>query len=79
MMLWWVRSIILSVISALFLIWGAKELSRAYALPHPGEFLASFFSSSFIILISASLLLGFIWRMVIKYKKIKESKTALGK
>lgn len=78
-MLWWLRTIFLSIISAFFLIWGAKEMSRAYALPNPGEFLASFFSSSFIILISASLLLGFIWRMVIRYKKIKENKTALGK
>lgn len=78
-MLWWLRSIFLSIISAFFLIWGVKEMARAYALPHPGEFLASFFSSSFIILISASLLLGFIWRTVIKYKKIKEKKTAWGK
>lgn len=78
-MIWWLRSIFLSIISAFFLIWGFKELSRAYALPHPGEFLASFFSSSFIILISASLLLGFIWRMVIRYKKLKENKMALEK
>lgn len=78
MMFWWVRSIFLSIISAFFLIWGVKEMARAYALAHPGEFLASFFSSSFIILISASLLLGLIWRTVIKYKKIKEKKTAWG-
>ena len=78
-MLWWLRTIFLSIISAFFLIWGAQEMLRAYALSHPGEFLASFFSSSFIILISASLLFGFLWRMIIKYKKIKESKTALEK
>lgn len=78
-MLWWLRSIFLCILSAFFLVWGVKEMFRAYAFSHPGEFFASFFSSSFIILISGSLFLGFIWRMVIKYKKIKENRTVLGK
>ncbi len=78
-MFWWLRSILVSIIAAFFLIWGAQEMIRAYALSHPGEFLASFFSSSFIILISAALLFGFVCRMVIKLKKLKEHRTALEK
>ncbi len=78
-MFWWLRTIGWIFVSVFFLIWGAKEMSRAYALTRPAEFLASFFSASFIILISASLLLGFVWKMVIKYKNIKENKPALDK
>jgi hypothetical protein len=63
-MFWWVRFIFFSGLSAFFLEFGIEEMVRAYQLKHPAEFLASFFSSSFIILISGTLLVAFIWRMV---------------
>lgn len=78
-MFWWLRSICLSIVSIFFLLWGIRELFHAYALRHPGEFLASFFSSSFIILISAALLVGFIWRMVLRYKKIKADRALISR
>ncbi len=78
-MFWWIRTMGWICVSVFFLIWGVKEMSRAYRLTHPAEFLASFFAGSFIILISASLLLGFVWSIVIKYKNMKENKAALEK
>jgi hypothetical protein len=71
-MFWWVRFIIFSGISIFFLEFGIEEMIRAYQVKHPGEFLASFFSSSFIILISGTLLVAFIWRMVSHFKAGKE-------
>jgi len=68
-MFWWVRSIFFSALSLFFLQFGIGEMVRAYQVRHPGEFLASFFASSFIILISGTLLVAFIWRMARRYRK----------
>jgi len=70
-MLWWVRFIIFSAVAIFFLEFGIEEMIRAYKLKHPSEFLASFFSASFIILISGTLLVAFIWRMVHRWKDKK--------
>ncbi len=67
-MLWWVRFILLAAVAGFFLEFGIEEMVRAYQLQHPSAFLASFFSSSFIILISGTLLVGFIWKMVLRGK-----------
>ncbi|MDH4266347.1 MAG: hypothetical protein OEW45_11960 [Deltaproteobacteria bacterium] len=71
-MLWWVRFILLAAVAGFFLEFGIEEMVRAYQLRHPGAFLASFFSSSFIILISGTLLVGFIWKMIVRGKGKKE-------
>ncbi len=68
-MFWWVRYIFFSALSAFFLEFGVEEMVRAYQVRHPYEFLASFFSSSFIILISGTLLVAFIWRMVLRIRE----------
>ncbi len=70
-MFWWVRFIFFSGLSAFFLEFGIEEMVRAYQLKHPAHFLASFFSSSFIILISGTLLVAFVWRMI---SRVKEGK-----
>jgi len=70
-MFWWVRFIFFSALAVFFLEFGIQEMIRAYRVKHPGEFLASFFSSSFIILISGTLLVAFIWKMIIRYKELK--------
>jgi len=67
-MFWWARSFFVAAVAGFFLEFGIEEMARAYQLQHPGEFLASFFSASFIILISGTLLVGFIWKMVLKWK-----------
>ncbi len=67
-MLWWARSFFFAAVAGFFLEFGIEEMVRAYQLQHPGEFLASFFSASFIILISGTLLVSFIWKMALKWK-----------
>jgi hypothetical protein len=63
-MLWWAKFIFLSALAVFFLEFGVEEMIQAYRLKNPAEFLASFFSASFIILISGTLLAAFLWRMV---------------
>jgi predicted PurR-regulated permease PerM len=69
---WWARFIFFSAVAAFFLAFGIGEMARAYEVKHPSEFLASFFSSSFIILISGTLLVAFIWKMVLRLKEMKK-------
>ncbi len=71
-MFWWVRFLFFSAVAIFFLEFGVEEMIRAYQVNHPQVFLASFFSSSFIILISATLLVAFIWRMVLRVRERKE-------
>ena len=73
-MFWWVRFIFFSALAAFFLEFGIEEMIRAYQVKHPAEFLASFFSASFIILISGTLLLAFLWRMALRVKEKKGGK-----
>ena len=67
-MSWWAKFIFFSALALFFLEFGIEEMIRAYQLKNPVEFLASFFSASFIILISGTLLVAFIWRMVRRAK-----------
>ena len=59
-----VRLIFLAWLAAVFLIFGVFMMVTAYHQDHPGVFMALFFSSSLIILLSATLLLGLIWRII---------------
>jgi TRAP-type C4-dicarboxylate transport system permease small subunit len=70
-MFWWARFIFFSAVAVFFLEFGIEEMARAYRVNHPSVFLASFFSSSFIILISGALLVAFIWRMFLRIKEKK--------
>ncbi len=70
-MFWWARFIFFSAVAVFFLEFGIEEMARAYRVNHPSVFLASFFSSSFIILISGTLLVAFIWRMFLRIKEKK--------
>jgi hypothetical protein len=73
-MFWWAKFILFSALALFFLEFGIEEMIRAYLLKNPAEFLASFFSASFIILISGTLLVGFIWRMVLKIRGEEEKR-----
>ena len=68
---WWARFIFFSAVAAFFLSFGIEEMARAYKVNHPSEFLASFFSSSFIILISGTLLVAFALKMILRLKGMK--------
>ena len=65
---WWVKFISLAAVALFFLEFGIEEMIRAYQVNNPYHFLASFFSASFIILISGTLLAAFVWRMVRRAK-----------
>ncbi len=62
-MFWWARFIFFAAVSVFFLHFGIGEMIQAYQVNNPVEFLGRFFSSSFIILISGTLLAAFLWRM----------------
>ncbi|RLB17855.1 MAG: hypothetical protein DRG63_03195 [Deltaproteobacteria bacterium] len=71
-MIAWVQEGLLSLACVFFLIFGVHLLIAAYGLDNPYWFVLTFFASSLIILISATLLLGFIIRMVARYKSAKQ-------
>ncbi len=68
---WWIRQVILTIIGCFFLLFGIHVLIAAYGLKDPFLFIMTFFASNLIILISATLLFGFIYRMVLAFKADK--------
>jgi hypothetical protein len=60
---WWIRHILLILIGSSFLLFGIQVLISAYELKDPLSFIMAFFAASFIILISATLLVVFIYRI----------------
>jgi hypothetical protein len=61
---WWVRHLVGVGISGVFLAFGVEVLIAAYDLNDPFFFVMTFFSANFMILISAALAVGLVWRMV---------------
>ena len=70
---WWVRQIFLILAGCFFLLFGIHLLIAAYKLEDPYSFIMTFFASNLIILISAVLLFGFIYRMMNSYRKSKNT------
>ncbi len=69
---WWICQGILSVLACFFLVFGITLLVMAYKLNHPHFFIMTFFASNLIILISVTLLIGFIWRMASVYRALHD-------
>ena len=65
---WWIRQVILVLMGCFFLFFGITILIAAYQLDDPFSFIMTFFASNLIILISATLLVGFVIRMVRVYR-----------
>jgi len=65
--------LVLCLISLGVLAFGVVMMKIAYDLRHPMEFLAVFFAASLVILIGASLAVGFGLRAVERLKKIKKT------
>ena len=63
----------LCLISLGVLAFGIVMMKIAYDLRHPLEFFAVFFAASLVILIGASLAIGFGLRAAGRLKKIKKS------
>ena len=70
---WWIRQIVLILVSAFFLYFGIRLLISAYEHKDPFTFLMTFFASNFIILISGTLIIGFVYRMITAYRQSKNS------
>jgi len=71
--LWWIRQIILAMAACFFLVFGIQMLIASYRLNDPFTFIMTFFSSSFIILISGTLLFAFIYKMISRRKKDEDN------
>jgi pilus assembly protein TadC len=70
----YVRHLVLSLIAVFFILFGINLLYMAYQILDPFSFVMTFFASNLIILISAALLLGFIFRIVETLKREKQEK-----
>ena len=70
--LWWIGQCILVLLAAFFLIYGISLFKAAYELNNPFYFIMMIFASNLIILINATLLIGFIYRMINVYKRLKK-------
>jgi heme/copper-type cytochrome/quinol oxidase subunit 2 len=69
---WWIRQIILIFIAGFYLVFGIQLLVSAYRLNNPATFILTFFASNFMILFSGALLVGFIYRLVVFYRRSKK-------
>jgi hypothetical protein len=61
---WWIWQVILTLAGSFFLFFGIHLLIAAYRLKNPFWFIMTFFASNLIILISATILVGIIYRMI---------------
>ena len=68
---WWARQIILIGIAGFYLVFGIQLLVSAYQLNNPAHFIFTFYASNFMILFSAALLVGFIYRLVVAYRRTR--------
>jgi hypothetical protein len=74
--IWWIRQIILISLGSFFLYYGIELLISSYGLNDPYTFIMTFFASNFIILISATLIFGFAYRMIAVYRRSKKDDSA---
>ena len=65
---WWVRQVILILAGCFFTVFGILMLMSAYKLQDPYSFIMAFFAANLMILISATLVLGFVLRTVKAYR-----------
>ncbi|MCG6881870.1 MAG: hypothetical protein LJE96_22325 [Deltaproteobacteria bacterium] len=70
---WWVRQFILIFVGCFFIAFGILLLVSAYKMNDPYAFIMAFFSANLMILISATLVLGFVLRLVKAYKLSKKN------
>jgi hypothetical protein len=60
---WWMRQVLFLALGCFFVFFGVHLLIAAYGLKDPFSFILTFFASSYIILISATLVIVFFYRM----------------
>ena len=65
----WLKYIVYTLVACFFLVFGFQVLLFAYDLNDPFSFIMTFFASNLIILISATLMLVFVIRIVNVFRK----------
>ena len=65
---WWVKIVLMGLLSLFFLLYGIETLIGAYSLKNPMEFIVYFFSASFMILVSS---VGVIFSFFKIYGRLK--------
>jgi len=73
---WWLRQIGLIVVGGFYFYFGIRMLVGAYSLNNPLVFMLFFFASNLIILISAALIVGFIYRLLMVFRQLKSGAAA---
>jgi len=71
-LLWWGLQTVFTLVCGFFLVFGIDLLMGAYTLKDPFSFIMTFFSASFIILISLALMISFIIKMIRVHRQIKD-------
>ena len=66
---WWLVQLVLALIALFFIVFGVNLLYVAYQITDPFSFVMTFFASNLIILISLTLFIGFILKMLGKLKR----------
>ncbi|MDX9818884.1 MAG: hypothetical protein RBT16_08225 [Desulfococcus multivorans] len=74
-MLWVIKQVLLILAGCFFLAFGVSILIQSYSLKDPFSFVLTFFGSNLMILISAAILLGLIWRLVSVYRELRRRQT----
>lgn len=74
--IWWMKQIVLVILGGFYLYFGIHLLISSYQMNNPLAFILTFFASNLIILISAALLVGFMYRMIVVYRHQKRKDTA---
>ncbi|MCG8551347.1 MAG: hypothetical protein MI799_13175 [Desulfobacterales bacterium] len=72
---WWIFQILMLGLSVFFMIFGFDLLRASYTFKDPFSFIMTFFAASFILLISATLGISFVIKMVRVYKRSKQEPT----
>lgn len=73
MIQWWLLQIALILIAVFFTVFGVQILVGAYRLNDPFTFIMTFFASNLIILISLTLLIGFVYRAWRVYQELRRN------
>ena len=60
---WWARQVVLVLLGCFFLVFGIHILVSSYKLEEPFSFILTFFASNFIILISFTLVIVFVYQI----------------
>ena len=70
---WWPLQIVLTLLSLFFAFFGINLLMGAYQLKDPFSFIMTFFAACLMILISLTLAIGFIIKMIRVYRQVNST------